>query len=142
MLKNSINVCKPCTVYNNLLRILQAGTKNNSHLIKNLFRLPMKKPRFFCAGFYCIYTQSILLSYIHVLGGELKKFCAMLEGSPKFLKNHREAKKFDQILVNVFHSLLSLINDSTLTKTYFFDEQISRQLVWQISSQTLLQKNL
>ena len=47
-LKNmSINVYKVCTVgllyIGTFLRTLQAGIWNNSHLIKNLFRLPRKQ---------------------------------------------------------------------------------------------------
>ena len=49
-------MCARCILYiRTSLRALQAGIYNNSHLIKNLFRLP-KKPRFFYAGFYYIET--------------------------------------------------------------------------------------
>ena len=39
VLKDGVNVCKACAVYKNLLRTLQAAIINNSHLIKNLYRL-------------------------------------------------------------------------------------------------------
>ena len=46
-------MCKVSTVFENLFKSLQAGIYNDSHLIKNLARVP-KKTRFFNEGFSCI----------------------------------------------------------------------------------------
>ena len=47
VLKSIIDVCKAHTVCQTTLKSMQAGVQNNSHLIKNLPRLPTKNTRYF-----------------------------------------------------------------------------------------------